>query len=232
VLVDLARLPAPGECHLWAARPGPDGRWSDFLSPSERVRAAALAAGRARDVFTTSRGLQRLVAVHYLRTSARGIRIVRDCAHCGAGHGRPRLAVDGLDYSVAHTRSWVVLAAVSEGLVGADLDEVPNLGIVGTLAPRALTPCERNWLQRTPEEERPAEFLRLWVRKEAVAKLTGHGISAGLGRIDVRGTTALLGGNPPAGWPPGALHLLDAPFHDGHLLALAATRQIECVVAR
>jgi 4'-phosphopantetheinyl transferase len=224
------RVPGTGECHLWSAPIRSPHEWAGALSPEEGARAGRLPAGVARDTFVTSRGLQRLIGSHYLGTAPEHVRIVRTCAHCGADHGRPRFAGAGIDYSVSHTRSWVLIGVVSEGLVGIDLDTAPSGRTVDKLIPKTLTPREQNVLARTPEDERPAAFVRLWTRKEAAVKLAGRGLAAGLNHMDAGGPTLLEAGDLPDGWPTDVIHLLDLPVGDGHVAAVAGTRRIHRVV--
>ncbi|MBT2401572.1 4'-phosphopantetheinyl transferase superfamily protein [Streptomyces sp. ISL-100] len=224
---DEGRAPTTGECHLWCAPIGTHHGWMDVLAPEERVRASQLPAGSARDTFVTSRGLQRTMGAQYLGAGAEQLRIVRTCPRCDVDHGRPRFDGADIDYSVAHTRRWVLLAVVSEGLVGVDLDTVPARRVVDRLAPTMLTPGEQESLERTAESERATAFLRLWARKEAAAKLTGRGLAASIAQLDV--TEATLAAPPTGG--VAAIHLLDVPAGDGHVVAVATTHRIDHVLA-
>ncbi|MFE6162218.1 4'-phosphopantetheinyl transferase family protein [Streptomyces sp. NPDC056486] len=156
--------------------------------------------------------------------------IDRTCAYCGAGHGRPRFAGAQLDYSVSHTRDHVVVGVVSEGLVGVDVDTVPRRDTVDRLATKALTPHERGVWDRLPEDQRPAAFVRLWTRKEAAVKLTGHGLAAALSALDANGPELVVSGRLPASWPPHKVHLRDVRWRAGHVLALASTSPVQHVI--
>lgn len=176
-------------------------------------------------MFIASRLSQRLLAAHYLGTTPAAVTIVRDCQHCGGDHGRPRVPGASWDYSVTHAGDWLVLAVVGQGLVGVDLELTPQRDVVD-LATSTLTPAERTGLAAAPD---PAdEFVRLWTRKEAVVKLTGHGLAAELTRLDVTGPAAAVT-QPPAGWPAVPIHLLDLPWAAGARAALATTGPVRTV---
>ncbi|MEV6202564.1 4'-phosphopantetheinyl transferase superfamily protein [Streptomyces sp. NPDC051771] len=211
-------LPAPGECHLWLTPTRPPRDWPRLLAPEEAARASALPPGPRRDTYTTSRASQRLLAGHYMGTPPPQVRIDRTCHHCGADHGRPRwLTATPLDYSVAHTAHWILIAVVTRGLVGVDMEELPTTPPSPRLAAKSLTAPERDLLAATPPPDRPAAFTRLWTRKEAATKLTGHGLATAFASLDT--TTPLLT-HPRF---PTPLHLQDLPLPAPHHLSSLAT---------
>ncbi|MGW1601056.1 4'-phosphopantetheinyl transferase family protein [Streptomyces eurythermus] len=228
--------PGPGELHVWAWPVPAYPVWGGLLTEEETAHADALPDGPARATYVGSRGLQRALGSHYLRLPARGLRIDRTCAHCGAEHGRPRFTAGAgrLDYSVAHTRDWVLAAVVSGGLVGVDVDVVPDAETSVRLARKALTERERQALAGLPEEERAAGFVRLWTRKEAGGKLAGRGLAARFDHLDAAGPTLRRAGELPDGWPSDDIHLLDlppvGPLRTGHLASVASTRPIRRVL--
>ncbi|GGR78682.1 MULTISPECIES: 4'-phosphopantetheinyl transferase family protein [Streptomyces] len=225
-------LPAAGECHLWSVPVRTRPEWETLLAPDEAARAAAMPGGGRRDLLVTSRAAQRLVAHRYTGRPAGDLRIERTCPRCGAGHGRPRVVHGGYDYSVTHTRHRVLIAVVTQGLVGIDLDTSPYPGVPRRLIARTATPGERAALTRLPAREVPEAFTRLWSRKEAVAKLTGHGLAARLNRIEVRGDLARPEGSPAQDWPAFPIHLRDARVEGGRIAAIASTCRITALEPR
>ena len=72
-------------------------------------------------------------------------------------------------------------------------------------------------------------MYRAWVRKEAVVKLTGHGLGLEPNCVDVRNSVAVVTGVP--GWlPDEPIKLLDLPATFGYCAALASTRTIHRVL--
>ncbi|WP_211240184.1 4'-phosphopantetheinyl transferase family protein, partial [Promicromonospora kroppenstedtii] len=142
--MDSAAAPAPRTCDVWLVPVRRREAWTRLLTVPDRehlVRLDALAA----DVHLTSRAAQRLILSRYLGLAPEGVVVERTCDRCGdPQHGRPHVKGAGLDYSVSHTRAWVLVAVVGEGRVGANLDARPADGDVDDLAAAALTRAEHH----------------------------------------------------------------------------------------
>ncbi|MFC6700816.1 4'-phosphopantetheinyl transferase family protein [Streptomyces thermocoprophilus] len=157
--------------------------------------------------------------------SVERVGISRACAHCpDPGHGKPHFAdAPELDYSVSHTRGLIVLAASTGTRVGVDVEsgsrEIEPAGMTRLLASEP----ELRALSSTATALEPQALFRLWARKEAVVKLTGHGIlQVPFTALSVDGPTARLD-SPPPGWPEEPVHVTDLPLGDGVFAALATT---------
>ncbi len=174
--------------------------------------------------------MQRLAGSRYAGQAPAEVIIDRDCPHCqvpgqpAARHGRPRLRGAAVDYSVAHTDRWVLLAVTGAGRIGADIEAVSPAPLAG-LARAALTPAEREHLGGLPAGERPRWLLRAWTRKEAALKVTGLGLAVPPAQVDVQGATVQAGpaGAAPPGWPDAVIYLYDVAAPPGHVAALAST---------
>ncbi len=136
--------------------------------------------------------------------------------------GKPRLpaglAKPQLDFSLTHCETAALIAISSAGAVGIDIE---------ASRPVRINPERRAMLEDaadalSPDEPLPAalddrRFLQAWVRLEALAKATGEGISALLGRLGIRGRSLLVtNAGSPAGQPMRVRDLrLDAqpPLH-------------------
>ncbi|ULR51534.1 4'-phosphopantetheinyl transferase family protein [Streptomyces deccanensis] len=213
-----ARVLGPAQVHLWASYVP----WTDDARPSlptgeldarERKRAAAFVRGRDRLRYVSAHlALRRVLAV-YLGTEPARVVFGRDpCPRCGGPHGRPVLpgSPPPLHFSLSHShgRALVALAGVP---VGADVQRVPSPE-AAELCLAALHLRERRELTGLPPSERPAEFARVWARKEAYLKGLGTGLARGPG-------TDYLGGDlraRPAGWL-----VADVPGAPGHATAVA-----------
>jgi 4'-phosphopantetheinyl transferase len=247
-------LPEHDECHLWVATlpevAAADNHAVSLLSAAERARAAGISNDATRAVFVASRAAQRVLAAAYLGRPPSELRIDRTCGYCGnRSHGRPRIAgEERLDFSVTHCGRLLVLAYVSHGRVGVDAEmadrQVGGGRGAGRLADYALTPAEADLVRAAPEWSRSAAFCRLWTRKEAVVKLTGHGIFAPLRSIEVATATGpvRLPGRA-RGWPAEHVWLTDLPVGavpaapaarllSGCVCAVAATRPLRTMTIR
>jgi 4'-phosphopantetheinyl transferase len=92
----------------------------------------------------------------------------------------PGQAPAGLSLSGA---AGLVLAAAAVAEIGVDHE--PRGVVRPGVADVALTHRERAELARLPAAEQGDAVLRWWVRKEAVLKLTGHGLSVDPAHLEV-----------------------------------------------
>jgi 4'-phosphopantetheinyl transferase len=135
------------------------------LSAEEADRVAGYRDAIEAARFATGRALLRAVAGRHLARPPERVRFSFRCAVCGGAHGRPEVA--GLHTSVSHSGDWVLVAAAGRP-VGVDVERVAVTGFDG-FADFALHPGEV-----AAELDRRAE---VWVRKEALLKLHGLGLS-------------------------------------------------------
>ena len=91
---------------------------------------------------------------------------------CVHERGKPYFAEGDLHFSISHTkrRVFCVLSTVPVGLDAEELDRDIDL----RLQDKILSPAEKERFEKA-EDKRDA-LLRLWVLKEASAKLMGEGL--------------------------------------------------------
>ena len=89
-----------------------------------------------------------------------------------AERGKPYFVTGGLHFSVSHTKNHV-FCALSDRPVGLDAEEM-NRNIDLRLAEKILSEPEKKRFEAA--QDKRAALLRLWVLKEAAAKLTGEGL--------------------------------------------------------
>jgi 4'-phosphopantetheinyl transferase len=237
---DFPAAPGRDDCHIWAVT-GPEARPAheyllSLLDPAERARAARFRDRVAGELFVVSRAAQRVLAGRYLGLTPATVTIERNCQHCGdPRHGRPRIAAAdageaGLDYSVTHTGELLLLAYVTHGLVGIDVEAADRRLGTARLTRYALTPAEAALVSAAPRANQAAVFCRLWTRKEALVKLTGHGLAVPLSSVDVIADTVPAGlGGRPNGWPASPVTLTDLEL--GGALPDSARRYVAAAAA-
>lgn len=86
--------------------------------------------------------------------------------------GKPYLEDSGLHFSISHTKAHV-FCALSHRPVGIDAEEMDRR-VKPELAQKILSAAELARWERATDPRRA--LLRLWVLKEAAAKLTGRGL--------------------------------------------------------
>jgi 4'-phosphopantetheinyl transferase len=187
---------------VWARTIGPgDGSEVDVavLDDDERSQAAAFRSEPARRSYVASHAFLRRVLGDHLRVAPDDLRFVRTCDHCGhPRHGRPRLAGAEASFSLSHSGPHV-LVAVGAGPIGADIESAARRPVAAGVVRRCCTAAERSWLAGLPAGDQPAAFLRLWTRKEAVAKALGLGLVLPFSSFEVTGSHPIVArdGAPP-----------------------------------
>ena len=97
--------------------------------------------------------------------------------YCYGEHGKPDFAEGRFHFNLSHSGQYVC-CAVAEEEVGIDIQRMRPLKNT-RLAERFFSQKENELLRACGSEvERRELFYRIWVRKEAYAKLTGAGIAA------------------------------------------------------
>lgn len=170
---------------VWALHPDPG--LARLLAPTELARAERYRRAADRDRSRTGAALLRAYAGRLASLPPARAEVRRHCPGCGGtDHGRPE--IDGAQVSLSHSADWVLLATAAVP-VGVDVEAAP---VDPAIAPQLLAPGDS-----------AADLARSWVRKEAVAKLTGTGLLRPLTDIRIAerptGWTAELAGQAYAG---------------------------------
>ncbi|WP_458782245.1 4'-phosphopantetheinyl transferase family protein [Arthrobacter sp. D3-16] len=134
--------------------------------------------------------------------------LCRSCWGGGRAHGAPRYraGVNGpwIQASLSRSGDWCLVAAViSQEVVGVGVDleccasaDFEGFGAV------AMTPREREYVEKLTASQRSLFQTVLWTRKEAVLKALGRGLSLDPSLVDVAGAVPLLPGwmSGPGRW--------------------------------
>ena len=142
-----------------------DGCVGDVLSEDEDRRASKFVVTLAAAEFRQGRVLLRTVLGEALGVLPQDVPIEID------EFGRPYIAGNPVHFSVSHSGGHVRLAVANEP-VGIDI-QVKDRAIEEGMTAVFATAREQAWVD---SEER---FYDLWVRKEAVLKCFGTGVSGG-----------------------------------------------------
>jgi 4'-phosphopantetheinyl transferase len=184
----------PGACEVWWARtadatPGLDA----LLSPADLARRARLRLRDDRRRTTVAAALTRVLLGAAVGAAPAALQIDRTCPQCGGAHGRPSLpAVPELHFSVSHSAGWVVVAVHRGRAIGVDVEEVDldAADCLDALADLVLAPEELTEVARHPASTRSVALTTYWVRKEAVLKATGDGLTVPLNSLTVSAPAA------------------------------------------
>jgi 4'-phosphopantetheinyl transferase len=209
---------------LWlvplVAPPERQARLEAMLGPDERQRAARFAFPWLRTRFAVAHAALRTVAARCLDRPPASLRFA------AGPHGKPYLPDATLELNLSHAGDWGMIAVGHRHPVGVDLEAIAPKRVDAPMIRAVTSTAERAAFAAMPVREHVTAFFRLWVRKEAVIKALGTGLSRRLDTIDV----PLAAEAPPDGvvLRPGPSHpdpglrwwLWDVPAPTGHLAAL------------
>ena len=205
-------LPGPDAAVVLLADTAAGAAWArrrdGVLSRDEMERAARFVFPRLGEAWAGAHVLLREVLGRATLTSAAHVRI-----RTGES-GKP--SVDGVEFSLSHTGS-VVLIGLGDLPLGVDVEKVPEERAVQQVG-SSFHPREAAELLGLPADERPGAFARVWVRKEALLKAIGTGLSRGISRDYVG--TGTVPGTPVSGL---RIHDVALPGLPGHRAALCTT---------
>jgi 4'-phosphopantetheinyl transferase len=195
---------------------------------ADRLRAAALAAtlpdehARAASFLRPQDGLRHLLGRALYRRIAAGCAGADPRGPLVATQpgGKPQFARAGFDGSISHAGDQVWVAIAHAARVGIDVDALAALPDASEVV-ASLHPREAADIAASTHPETAA--LRCWVRKEAVAKATGLGLSLPLADfiVDVGEAGSDWLRQAPEGGQVADWHTLDLPAAPGHCAALA-----------
>jgi 4'-phosphopantetheinyl transferase len=96
-------------------------------------------------------------------------------------HGKPLLVNHPqCAFNLSHSGDWGVVALSDtprQQGIGVDIEVMRNIDNLDALAGEVFTPTEEKELRLVSEQKKTAAFLHGWVRKEAVLKALGTGLS-------------------------------------------------------
>ena len=155
----------------------------DLLSAAELGRALGIASPAALRQYLAAHTWLRLTLAEYLEFPPADLRFAR------ASHGKPEVVTPETDlaFNFSYSGGRAVVACGFRMAVGVDIEAVEGAKINPDMLHRVLTVPEAHSVQEAPDMVR--EFLRLWVRKAALAKATGHGVDQDPSAISMLGVS-------------------------------------------
>ncbi|BDZ51902.1 hypothetical protein GCM10025867_41430 [Frondihabitans sucicola] len=139
---------------------------AETLDPGERARAAALRSATDRRRYVAAHAWLRRLLGEATGVIPRDVVILRGpCSACGEPHGKPFVA-RGPRFSLSRSGGWAALAIGDTGELGIDLEAAQDHERLAPLRDSLLAPGESS-----------DDLLRTWVRKEALLKASGEGLT-------------------------------------------------------
>ena len=176
------------DVHVW--------RSSTRLSPSLTSDLEPMLSREERDKvarFRRDTDRQRYVAAHAMLRFVLGSSLgsAPESLAFGTGqHGKPTLEHEsGLSFNLAHSGDVALLAVCRGSAVGVDVEEIRDDIDVPAMERSVFSESELRMLGDEPLERRRRLLLETWVRKEAVLKACGLGLTFEPRKLTVWGDT-------------------------------------------
>lgn len=158
----------------------------ELLSPAEQARADRFARERDRQLWTRAHGVLRALLGRYLARDPSALRFA------AGAYGKPELVCEPpgsaptaqrapatlatLSFNLSHSGHLALYAFAATLAVGVDVEVARRAVNEVALAARAFGSAQAQRLAALDPVVREQEFLRAWVRHEAVLKCRGTGI--------------------------------------------------------
>jgi 4'-phosphopantetheinyl transferase len=179
-------LPWPhDEVHVWrAALAWPEAathRLAQWLAADERDKMERFRFEKDRRRYLVGRGLLRTLLGRYLDLTPQELRFETAAAgkpHLASGQGQ-------LQFNLAHSGEYVLIAIADGRAVGIDVEEVHDDFDVDQVAVHFFSADEQRDLGTFTGRAKIEAFYNCWTRKEAYLKAHGAGLSFPLDQFDV-----------------------------------------------
>jgi 4'-phosphopantetheinyl transferase len=146
-------------------------RMERHVSPGERIRAARFRIANDRASYLVARATLRMVLGRIFQSD--GIELPLQFSDSGKPFVR-----SGPAFSISHSVDVVLIGLVWGMEIGVDAEELRLLPDIQSLAAACLAASELAELNRIDNvNERTAQLLSFWTRKEAIAKALGLGLA-------------------------------------------------------
>ncbi len=170
------------DIHIWSVsldRPSAEiDRLRDYLSESERHRAAKFINPLHGARWTVARGYLRQILSRYLDLAPAKI------SFSYGAQGKPAVADNPLQFNLSHSRALAVYAIAATQPIGIDIEYIHPLPATD-LVERFFSPAEAKIFHTLPVALQLTAFFHAWTQKEAYLKACGTGLSTPLDRIEV-----------------------------------------------
>lgn len=159
-----------GRAHLWEISTG--NSYEPFLSEAERLGVGKIGDSVRRRQHEAAAGGLRMIVSLYKGLSHDEVSFLR------AERGKPYVE-NGPHFNLSHTLDRIFVI-ISQEEIGLDVEGSSRRVMARELAAKFFSEEECLHLGTLPDDEAQETFLRYWVCKEAMVKLSGDGIYHGL----------------------------------------------------
>lgn len=156
-----------------------------WLDAAQRARVLRQQRAIDRDVRVVAYALQRLLLGYVLGQAPSAVQLER------TADGAPVLEGCVGATSLSHAEQHIAIAVDAGQRVGVDIEPLSRCGHLGDIATQICHPSEVRHSSDMPGSQYEQWLLSLWVRKEAVLKAAGVGLSHEMTSFAVSGQSPL-----------------------------------------
>jgi 4'-phosphopantetheinyl transferase len=171
-----------GQIHLWMTffseirDKGLLQHYDRLLAPEEHEQQRRFQFEIDRRRYLVTRALVRAVLSRYVAVAP------HELAFAANSYGKPEIAnadhsARHIAFNISHTRSLILLAIMSDGVIGVDVENCRAREAPLKIANRFLEPKELAELRMLPTAQQHDRFFEYWTLKESYIKARGIGLS-------------------------------------------------------
>jgi len=161
-----------------------DSHWQ-LLTEEERNRADRFVRLRDRIVFVVTRAQLRKILAKHLDKDPSTLTLAY------GETGKPFVDGESLRFNASHSNDLSLIAINESSEIGVDLEYKREVLNLDALAQRFFASTE--YSEYSNSEDKSGSFFSIWTMKEAIIKLSGKGLAAGLGNFEVSQSAQELG---------------------------------------
>ena len=170
------------DLHVWIVTvPAPTAvaNLAKILSPDEAARAERYHNPDSAATFIVARAMLRKLLAEYLATIPSSIRF----AYSTTGRPSVEYPRTDIDFSIAHSANAILIGATRCRCLGVDIEYISPTFDFSEVVASSFGQEEQKILESVRDSQRRSLFFTLWTAREALAKVSGAGLTAPLSEL-------------------------------------------------
>jgi 4'-phosphopantetheinyl transferase len=148
----------------------------EILSAEEIIKNEAMFQDNARQMFCLRKGITRILLSNYLDIAP------KEVDYCYTEYGKPFFLNEkykNIYFNISHSKEFIMVAITEKRNIGVDVEKINLTKKVSVMAESVFSQDELKIFKNCCKDEKLQLFYETWVKKEAISKAVGVGISLG-----------------------------------------------------
>lgn len=150
----------------------------ECLSEAERAKAKGYYTSSLSERYIISHGILRYILSHYTSQLPQDIEFVHNT------HGKPFLKNNNIQFNMSHSHNMISYVIALNYKVGIDIELQDDNFDADTMSDLVFTSQEAKLFAILEDARKLEFFYNLWVKKEALIKASGYGLSYPINTIE------------------------------------------------